>query len=66
MFYRRGDKVTAQRKLVDINVAAVPAGSEGRVISTTLLGAPSKVEFELDTLMGTRKFKLPVQRGDVR
>ena len=66
MFYRRGDRVTAQRKLVDVTVAAVPEGTEGQVVATTLWGAPRLVEFVLDTVMGIKHVKLPVGRGDVQ
>jgi hypothetical protein len=65
MFYRKGDRVTARKELDVDAIAAVPAGVEGRVVSTTLFGSPSRVMFEMDTVTGSKRMVLFVHRGDV-
>jgi hypothetical protein len=48
-----------------MNVPEVPAGTVGRVESTTVLGKPKKVFFSLSTGWGEKRFTVDVRRGDV-
>ncbi|MBJ7340377.1 hypothetical protein [Mycolicibacterium sp.] len=63
--YKTGDQVTAQTDIAGINVPDVPAGSTGTVVSTTLLGKPKAVYFELETPWGTKHFQVGVHRRKV-
>jgi hypothetical protein len=48
-----------------MDVPPVPAGAEGTVVATTLLGRPKRVHFTLSTIWGLKRFQVDVGRGDV-
>lgn len=62
---RKGDAVTARRRIDGMNVPVVPAGSHGVVVATTLLGRPKRVEFIVDDGWGTKQFQFDVAPDDI-
>jgi hypothetical protein len=62
---RRGDAVIARQKIQGMDRPLVPAGSEGTVVATTMLGRPKKVFFAVSDGWGLKRFEVPVRRGDV-
>jgi hypothetical protein len=48
-----------------MNVPEVPVGTVGRVESTTVLGKPKTVFFDLATGWGPKRFTVDVRPGDV-
>lgn len=66
MSCRKGDAVTACRQIEGMNVPAVPAGSQGTVVATTLLGKPKRVEFVIADEWGRKQFEVDVDHGDVK
>lgn len=65
MGYRKGDVVTARRRIEGIDVPVVPAGATGTVTTTTLFGSPKRVHFEVSDGWGEKSFQVRVRRGDV-
>ena len=65
MGFRKGDVVTACRRIEGIDVPVVPAGTTGTVTTTTLFGSPKRVHFELSDGWGEKSFQVRVRRGDV-
>jgi hypothetical protein len=57
--------VTARSPIDGINVPDVPAGSEGTVVATTLLGKPKRLHFALQTAFGPKQFEVGVHRRHV-
>ncbi len=66
MRYRKGDKVTAQRTIEDIDVPVVPEGTEGTVVTTTVFGRPKRVAFAVFDGWGLKHFQARVSPSDVR
>jgi hypothetical protein len=66
VFQRKGNRVRAAKDLVEFDSAFVPAGTEGTVVATTVLGSPMRVRFEIDTMVGAKHVTMAVQRGDIR
>ena len=62
---RKGDAVTARRKIEGIDVPLVPAGALGTVRSTTVFGRPKRVFFAVCDGWGTKRFQVNVHKGDV-
>lgn len=54
MGFRKGDVVTARRRIEGIDVPVVPEGATGTVTTTTLFGSPKRVHFELSDGWGER------------
>lgn len=54
MGYRKGDIVTARRRIEGIDVPVVPAGATGTVTTTTVFGGPKRVHFEVSDGWGRR------------
>jgi hypothetical protein len=65
MSWHRGDVVTACRQIEDMDVPAVPEGTEGTVESTTVFGRPKRVCFTVRTIWGKKRACVNVHRGDV-
>jgi hypothetical protein len=65
MHFRKGDRVTASRELGEIDAAAVPEGTEGTVLETSLIGSPKLVAFVVNDMLGEKHIELLVDRGDV-
>jgi hypothetical protein len=65
MGYRKGDVVTARRRIEGIDVPVVPVGATGTVTTTTLFGGPKRVHFEVSDGWGPKSFQVRVRRGDV-
>jgi hypothetical protein len=66
MRYRKGDSIIARRLIEGMNVPEVPAGTVGTVETTTMLGKPKTVFFELATMWGEKRFSVDVRPGDVQ
>jgi len=64
--YHKGDKVTAQRTIEDIDVPVVPEGAEGTVVTTTVFGRPKHVAFAVSDGWGLKRFQARVRPSDVR
>jgi hypothetical protein len=62
---RKGDAVIAQQEIEGRDRPLVPAGSQGTVVTTTMLGRPKKVFFAVSDGWGLKRFEVPVRRGDV-
>jgi hypothetical protein len=62
---RKGDAVTARRRIDGMNVPVVPAGTTGVVVTTTLLGRPKRVEFVVNDGWGTKQFQVDIAPGDI-
>ncbi|SCX18899.1 hypothetical protein SAMN02799620_02580 [Mycolicibacterium fluoranthenivorans] len=65
MACRKGDVVTARRRIEGMDVPAVPAGSTGTVVSTSVFGRPKRVQFVVADAWGDKHFQVEVGRGDV-
>lgn len=65
MGYRKGDRVTANKRIFGMNVPPVPVGTTGTVVKTTLLGRPKLVAFAVATGWETAHFDVEVDHGDV-
>jgi hypothetical protein len=66
MRYRKGDSIITRRHIEGMNFPNVPAGTVGTVQTTTILGKPKTVFFELATIWGEKRFSADVRRGDVQ
>lgn len=62
---RRGDAVSACRRIEGMDVPVVPPGALGTVTATTLLGRAKTVEFVVDDGWGRKQFQVNVEAGDV-
>jgi hypothetical protein len=62
---RKGDAVTARRKIEGIDVPLVHPAARGTVEATTIFGRPKKVSFALSDGWGVKKFHVDVTRRDV-
>ncbi|CDO23166.1 hypothetical protein BN978_03646 [Mycolicibacterium mageritense DSM 44476 = CIP 104973] len=62
---RKGDTVTARRRIEGMDVPPVPAGTPGTVVATTVLGRPKTVFFAVSDVWGTKRFHVTVGPGDV-
>lgn len=62
---RKGDTVTARRKIEGMDVPVVPEGTTGTVVATTALGRPKTVFFKVNDGWGLKRFQVTVRRGDV-
>lgn len=63
--YRKGDPVAASRQIDGMNVPAVPRGTRGTVLTTTVFGRPKRVFFSVSDGWGLKRFHVEVRRGDV-
>lgn len=64
--YRKGDRVSARRRIEGFEVPLVPEGAEGTVVTTTLFGQPKRVAFAVSDGWGLKRFQARVRPSDVQ